>query len=144
MQVNRRTRATRITARLLGCALLAAVPALSGTATAHAATYSTSLSVLQQQCLALGERTSAADAGLGSFEIPSTQVSYGSTGVCVALVQTLLDDGAYVCTGSNYLAVDGQDGPATTKAVKCIQSWDKIQVDGQVGPETWSRIWWVN
>lgn len=124
---------------------LAMLPALTGAASAHAATpaYSSSLPVLQQQCLALGERPSPPDVP-GTFEIPSTQVSYGSTGVCVALVQTLLDDGAYVCTGSNHLSIDGQDGPATTAAVKCIQRWDHLQVDGQVGPETWSHIWWVN
>ena len=133
--------------RAVGAAAGAAALLLSmaGASSAHAVTpaYSSSLPVLQSQCLAQGERLNTPDVP-GQFEIPSTQLSYGSTGVCVALVQTLLDDGAYVCTGSNYLSVDGQDGPATTAAVRCIQQYKGLHVDGQVGPETWSHIWWVN
>ena len=122
-----------------------AVVGLTGTATAATAAYSTDLTTLQNQCLAQGEMTSPPNP-LGSFTIPSTQVSYGSTGVCVALVQTLLNDTGsyYSCNNGQFVAVDGQDGPDTTAVVKCVQKMRGLQVDGEVGPQTWSRIWFVN
>jgi peptidoglycan hydrolase-like protein with peptidoglycan-binding domain len=123
--------------------LLAGSAVVGLTGNASAATYSTDLTTLQNECLAQGQMASPVFADL---EIPSTQVSYGSTGVCVALAQTLLNDRGLsaVCNNWQQLAVDGQDGPATTAVVKCAQGNMKLQVDGQVGPQTWSHIWYVN
>jgi peptidoglycan hydrolase-like protein with peptidoglycan-binding domain len=123
--------------------LLAGTGVVGLSGSASAATYSTDLTTLQNECLAQGEMLSPVFSGL---EIPSTQVSYGSTGVCVALVQTLLNDtGAYAeCNNWQQVAVDGQDGPITTAVVKCDQKNQKLEVDGQVGPQTWSHIWFVN
>ncbi|WP_327303130.1 peptidoglycan-binding domain-containing protein [Streptomyces sp. NBC_01298] len=45
-----------------------------------------------------------------------------------------------------WLTEDGQFGSATYNAVKSVQSHAGISVDGQVGPNTWSKlragVWW--
>ena len=114
----------RIFAKVAAPVLLAASAVTGMAGAAHAVTpaYSSDLTTLQNQCLANGEEHSPV-SGYGGVYIPTTTVQYGSTGVCVALVQTLLnDDGAYYsCNNSQDLSVDGQDGPIT-----------------------WSHIWFVN
>jgi hypothetical protein len=54
----------------------------------------------------------------------------GSTGDTVKYLQAALGD----------LKVDGVFGPLTEKAVRKFQKQQKIQVDGVVGPQTWSRL----
>jgi peptidoglycan hydrolase-like protein with peptidoglycan-binding domain len=112
--------------------------ALGTVTAAQAADYGgDSLTQLRQGCLNLGHQVSPD----GYLTIPSTQVSYGSTGICVALAQTLLDDKSTVCVGSPPLSVDGQDGKLTNAAVECFQRDAGLQVDGQVGPQTWTGLW---
>jgi hypothetical protein len=54
----------------------------------------------------------------------------GSTGDTVKYLQSALGD----------LKVDGIFGPITEKAVRKFQKQQKIQIDGVVGPQTWSRL----
>jgi peptidoglycan hydrolase-like protein with peptidoglycan-binding domain len=41
------------------------------------------------------------------------------------------------------IAIDGDFGPNTQKAVKNIQRWWNLTVDGVVGPRTWQKILWL-
>jgi peptidoglycan hydrolase-like protein with peptidoglycan-binding domain len=102
------------------------------------------LSTLRQDCLNQGYRTSP--YAWGPAQIPSTTVQYGSTGICVALAQALLDAKASDCaiSGGSNLQIDGQDGPLTNTAVNCFQKRVGIEADGQVGPDTWSYLWYVD
>jgi peptidoglycan hydrolase-like protein with peptidoglycan-binding domain len=38
------------------------------------------------------------------------------------------------------VAIDGEFGPTTEKAVKAVQKWAKITADGEVGPQTWPKL----
>jgi peptidoglycan hydrolase-like protein with peptidoglycan-binding domain len=58
-------------------------------------------------------------------------IEYGSTGTGVKCVQAALNLALHAG-----LTVDGQDGPATTAAVRTFQSDFGLQVDGIVGPQT--------
>lgn len=62
------------------------------------------------------------------------QVSYGSTGSTVSALQEKLNANGYD------LAVDGEFGPATEKAVKDYQKKKGLQVDGIAGTETWGSL----
>jgi peptidoglycan hydrolase-like protein with peptidoglycan-binding domain len=61
-------------------------------------------------------------------------VRQGARGERVFAIQYLLN-----AHGAR-LAVDGMFGPATTAAVRSFQSKSRISADGQVGPQTWSRL----
>lgn len=70
----------------------------------------------------------------GDVQLPS--ISQGSTlGYWVKSAQSLLRDKM----GQN-IAVDGNFGPVTSQAVKCVQEFFRVSVDGIVGPETWSIL----
>ncbi len=140
MRKLHRTLATSLAPVLLaGFSIAVAAPA------AHATDYSGyQIGQLQSLCLAQGEEIGPDGTQFGY--IPSTQVEYGSTGVCVAAVQAIIDAGSSWCatgkgTQSSELAWDGQDGPLTDAAVRCVQQLRKLDVDGQVGPQTWTAIW---
>ena len=62
-------------------------------------------------------------------------LSYGSTGEAVKALQMLLNG-----RGHNCGKVDGSFGPATHDAVKSFQEAEKIDVDGSVGPDTWTHL----
>lgn len=135
-------RTSSVRAAAAGSLVAATVAAFMAVApAAHASSYSgETIYQLKQSCLAYGEQPSP----VGSwFDVPTTQVSYGSVGVCAALAQAQINAKYPYCTGSQLLAVDGQDGPLTTAAVKCVQQTGHLEVDGQVGPYTWSALWWV-
>lgn len=59
----------------------------------------------------------------------------GNKGVLVTTLQRLL-----LSRGFNPGKIDGQFGPATTRAVQCAQQANGLTVDGVVGPETWAAL----
>lgn len=65
------------------------------------------------------------------------QISEGNISDYVYAFQTILNDDSYLC-GS--LTVDGDFGPNTLAAVKCLQSTFGLSVDGIVGPNTWNVL----
>lgn len=67
----------------------------------------------------------------------STVVAYGYTtsGFAVELVQ-----GALKTLGYNPGSIDGYFGPNTQNAVKNFQRANGLDVDGSVGPKTWTKL----
>lgn len=63
------------------------------------------------------------------------QLRRGSKGNYVQTLQILLNGRGYNCGEA-----DSDLGPKTEKAIKELQSDKKIEVDGIVGPDTWSRL----
>lgn len=59
----------------------------------------------------------------------------GNKGVLVTTLQRQL-----AMRGFNPGPIDGIFGPATTRAVKCAQAANKLEVDGIVGPQTWAVL----
>jgi peptidoglycan hydrolase-like protein with peptidoglycan-binding domain len=62
---------------------------------------------------------------------------YGDTGARVTELQCMLVHRGYSVGPSG---VDGQFGSDTEAAVKAFQTAKHIQVDGQVGPQTWGAL----
>jgi peptidoglycan hydrolase-like protein with peptidoglycan-binding domain len=77
-----------------------------------------------------------ADGTVGSQTWPQLVVAVrqGSTGEAVRAAQTQLNR-----YGAG-LAVDGQFGSATDRAVRNFQGAHGLAVDGQVGPQTWQTL----
>lgn len=71
--------------------------------------------------------------GTVSVELPILQS--GSSGDSVKSVQAVLN-----AKGGSGLTVDGQFGPATQAAVRNLQAFLQIEVDGIVGQDTWSVL----
>lgn len=65
----------------------------------------------------------------------------GAKGDSVKALQTLLIGYGYSCGSSG---VDGSFGPATDAAVRAYQKAKKLEIDGCVGPATWSTLLGVN
>ena len=61
----------------------------------------------------------------------------GSKGAAVKALQALLIGYGYSCGSSG---VDGSFGPATDSAVRKYQTVNGLEVDGCVGPATWSKL----
>jgi len=61
----------------------------------------------------------------------------GDRGQRVVQVQCMLDKRGYGVGGAG---VDGQFGKDTASAVKAFQSDKGLEVDGQVGPNTWAAL----
>ena len=64
----------------------------------------------------------------------------GSTGACVAALQTYINLHNMYCYGFATLAVDGSFGPKTTIGVKYHQTRAHLVVDGIAGSQTWSNL----
>ena len=62
-------------------------------------------------------------------------VAQGAVGERVFSIQYLLNQ--RIGAG---LAIDGKFGPATNAAVRKFQARFKLQVDGKVGPQTWTHL----
>lgn len=62
-------------------------------------------------------------------------LSRGSTGDCVYIVQKALYNFGFRGT-----PLDGEFGPVTEQIVREYQASRGIEVDGKVGPDTWSEI----
>lgn len=77
-------------------------------------------------------------ASIISSDCRRTYLHYGSRGRCVTQLQFAMN----LFFGRN-LAVDGVYGSATTSAVYWFQARYGLAYDGRCGPETWSRLLWV-
>ncbi|MBL8601388.1 MAG: peptidoglycan-binding protein [Myxococcales bacterium] len=64
----------------------------------------------------------------------SVYVQYGSKGRAVRALQEALNEAGYS------LDVDGDFGDGTDAAVRDFQSSNELDVDGVVGPDTWSAL----
>lgn len=73
--------------------------------------------------------------GQDSHRAPRPYVRDGSAGAAVTCVQQALNAADHAA-----LAVDGQDGPHTTTAVKNFQRENNLTADGVVGPATGKLI----
>ncbi len=60
-----------------------------------------------------------------------------SRGTCVKYIQQLVNYFGYTKPA---LVVDGAFGPKTDAAVRTLQRWFVLRVDGIVGPQTWNVI----
>lgn len=66
----------------------------------------------------------------------SAETQLNDTGPAVLEIQCIL-----VYRGYNVVdGIDGQFGPNTEKAVEAFQEAKRLQVDGQVGPQTWPAL----
>lgn len=63
------------------------------------------------------------------------QLQKGSTGAGVLLLQRRLAERGWT------IDIDGDFGPATDKVVRGFQADKGLEVDGEVGPKTWSALW---
>lgn len=65
----------------------------------------------------------------------------GAKGEPVRALQMLLIGRDFTCGG---YGVDGDFGPATERSVRNYQSWVGLEVDGEVGGETWAALLGLN
>jgi peptidoglycan hydrolase-like protein with peptidoglycan-binding domain len=80
--------------------------------------------------------------GNRTWEALVIQVRRGSRGEAVRGVQRQLNlwRPLFGDPGSPELEMDGDFGPKTESAVRAVQRWAMIDVDGIVGPETWNQL----
>ena len=76
-----------------------------------------------------------------AYEVNVKMLKKGDKGAAVKALQTLLIGYGYSC-GS--WGADGSFGSATDKAIKAYQKDNGLDVDGIVGPATWSKLLGVN
>jgi peptidoglycan hydrolase-like protein with peptidoglycan-binding domain len=75
---------------------------------------------------------------LPSYREASPQVQQGSLGPGVAWLQKTLSGANVAIQFVPYTgAIDGVFGPATDVAVRALQTWAGVTVDGIVGDDTW-------
>lgn len=80
------------------------------------------------------------DTAKESKEVCSVNVNVlrkGSKGESVKALQTLLISYGYPC---GKYGVDGSFGSSTESAVRSYQQYNKLGVDGIVGPNTWAKL----
>lgn len=90
---------------------------------------------------AVSSAVSSAVSGPPRF--PGTIIKAGSKGRVVKQIQARLNvigKGRHAVLGGARLAVDGDFGPKTDKVVKAFQRRCGLEVDGEVGPNTWKRL----
>lgn len=68
------------------------------------------------------------------------ELCLGDEGACVRLLQTLLRGMGYLGVNGRELDLDGEFGENTRYAVKRFQFTNGLEIDGVVGPDTWSAI----
>ena len=79
----------------------------------------------------------------GPPRYPGQVIQDGSTGRAVRQIQARLNTlakGRHAAIGGERLEVDGEFGPKTAKVVKAFQQRHQLTVDGQVGPNTWAKL----
>jgi peptidoglycan hydrolase-like protein with peptidoglycan-binding domain len=75
---------------------------------------------------------------LPSYREGSPVLRQGDTGPVVAWLQQTLAGANVVVEFAAYVGpIDGVFGPATETAVRALQTWAGVTVDGVVGDETW-------
>ena len=74
---------------------------------------------------------------LVNSQCDQTRLRYGSTGLCVWVLQNVLNNLFHAG-----LVVDSVYGPATTTAVRQLQQRYGLVVDGITGPVTWGELEW--
>jgi len=75
---------------------------------------------------------------LPAYREASPTLQQGSLGPGVAWLQKALSGADVAISFSGYTgAIDGIFGPATETAVRALQTWAGITVDGVVGDQTW-------
>lgn len=62
-------------------------------------------------------------------------ITTGAKGDAVSYLQRVLAEKA-----GQHVALDGMFGPGTATAVRNVQAWCRLTVDGVVGPKTWAEI----
>lgn len=77
-------------------------------------------------------------SALPSYLEASPQLSQGSLGPGVAWLQKTLSGSNIAVQFAPYVgAIDGIFGPTTDAAVRALQTWAGVTVDGVVGDDTW-------
>jgi peptidoglycan hydrolase-like protein with peptidoglycan-binding domain len=77
-------------------------------------------------------------AALPAYREASRTLKNGSLGPDVAWLQKVLAGGAVAISFTPYAgAIDGEFGAMTETAVKALQTWAGVTVDGVVGDNTW-------
>lgn len=75
-----------------------------------------------------------------TVQISLDEVSFGSTGKSVTLLQKLLDCDGYIGSNNEHLDIDGEAGKNTIFALKEYQSNNGLAVDGICGEKTWKSL----
>jgi hypothetical protein len=90
--------------------------------------------------LALASGLVTAAGSTAQAEVGAPQIVEGDSGFGVYCAQYA----AYYWEEPTYaVSIDGDFGPVTLRLVKDFQEQWKLHVDGQVGPDTGSDLWWV-
>lgn len=77
-------------------------------------------------------------SALPSYREASPRLQQGSNGPGVAWLQKTLSGANIAVMFAKYTdAIDGVFGPATDAAVRALQTWAGVSVDGIVGDDTW-------
>ena len=77
-------------------------------------------------------------AALPSYREASPRLARGSQGPGVAWLQKTLSGASVALQFTSYTgAIDGIFGPATEAAVRALQTWAGVTVDGVAGDDTW-------
>ena len=94
-----------------------------------------------------GNAPAAAPVSTGQKEIPVTVtlplLKKGAVSNAVKNAQALLIQHGYSCGGrivAGHESPDGEFGPTTEKAVKDFQTLRKLEVDGEIGKDTWTAL----
>jgi hypothetical protein len=88
-------------------------------------------------------RLSGAAVGGGPPPFPGTIIKRGARGQDVKRIQARLNHfgkGKHGVLGGKPLGVSGIFGPKTEKVVKVFQQHRGLEADGEVGPNTWRRM----
>ncbi|UOE43562.1 peptidoglycan-binding domain-containing protein [Agromyces larvae] len=102
------------------------------------------LVVLAAVAVAAGIFGTAAPASAATAPCRQYVYGYGGTGNCVKAIQALVSTSSTVNAARpdirTPIARDGSFGKITLGAIRTYQSVNHLQVDGVVGPQTWTRL----
>ncbi|MBQ9664288.1 MAG: peptidoglycan-binding protein [Oscillospiraceae bacterium] len=82
-------------------------------------------------------------SGAGSVTVLLPLLKRGAVSNAVRNAQALLIRHGYSCGGkivAGHETPDGDFGPATEKAVRSFQNLKKLEVDGEIGKDTWTAL----
>jgi peptidoglycan hydrolase-like protein with peptidoglycan-binding domain len=72
--------------------------------------------------------------------LPLPVLRLGAKGDLVRNLQTILTMGAFDLWETTPQGIDGAFGGNTEASVRAFQKWARIQVDGEVGSQTWNAL----